>query len=66
MLESTPLEEEVEHAVDAIANDGAAYSLNDPKNKVGHVSPPFFSLKGFTAMIAVFYRVKIIFSNKLS
>ena len=46
MLESTPLEEEVEHAVDAIANDGATYSLNDPKNKVGHVITSLLSPEG--------------------
>ncbi len=52
VIESTPLEEVVEHAMDAIANDGATYNFKDPKEKVCHVitSPPSAG-KGFTALM---------------
>ena len=46
MLESTPFEEEVEHAVDAIANDGATYVFKKPIQKIQSSHLPSVSRNG--------------------
>ena len=59
MPESVPLEEVVEHAVDAVANDGATYNFKEPKKKVCHVITSLPSAgTGFTALMSVFYSVR--------
>ncbi|MBQ9497835.1 MAG: hypothetical protein IJR52_09745 [Selenomonadaceae bacterium] len=64
MLESVPLEEVVEHTVDAVANDGATYSFKEPNKKVCHVITSLPSAgKGFTALMWRFYNGAKIFST---
>ena len=46
VLESTPLEEEVEHTVDAITDDGATYRFKEPYYKIQRSHLPSVSREG--------------------